>query len=159
MIIVNGATDWEIDIHPAYPEVVYNYNIIPKHLMDDYKNNNCRFLYYNEITDPHISEECRNTWRAIKDLDKKLNWYDLFRKTYPSDLNLLKDTNRLGQAIVNGEVKEYKRGMTMQEYTPWAKHILEHDNHPLLGAPMSDYLNREDVRAALNIPPEMPGWY
>lgn len=46
----------------------------------------------------------------------------------------------------------------MKEYTPWAKHIVESENHPLLGAPLSDYVNRDDVRKALNIPASMPGW-
>lgn len=40
----------------------------------------------------------------------------------------------------------------MKEYTPWAKHISHSENHPLLGATMTDYLNRDDVRTALHIP-------
>jgi carboxypeptidase C (cathepsin A) len=27
-IVGNGATNWDLDISPAYPEVVYNFNII-----------------------------------------------------------------------------------------------------------------------------------
>ena len=46
----------------------------------------------------------------------------------------------------------------MKEYTPWAKHIVESGEHPLLGAGMSDYINREDVRKALNIPPSIQSW-
>lgn len=48
--------------------------------------------------------------------------------------------------------------MTMKEYTPWAKHIPESDNHPLLGAGMSDYLNNADVRKALHIPDNIQVW-
>jgi len=60
--------------------------------------------------------------------------------------------------IINGEEKFYKAGMTMKEYTPWAKHIVESPNHPLLGAYLAEYINRADVRRALNIPDEMPAW-
>jgi hypothetical protein len=27
-IVGNGATDWEIDISPSFPEVMYNFNLI-----------------------------------------------------------------------------------------------------------------------------------
>lgn len=35
-MIANGATNWDIDISPAYPEVVYNFHIIPKDLIDKF---------------------------------------------------------------------------------------------------------------------------
>jgi hypothetical protein len=28
-IVANGATDWEVDVSPSFPEVVFNFNIIP----------------------------------------------------------------------------------------------------------------------------------
>ena len=40
-IVGNGATDWEVDISTSFPEVVFNFNIIPKTLLDTYRNNNC----------------------------------------------------------------------------------------------------------------------
>jgi len=65
-----------------------------------------------------------------------------------------------GEAIVGGEVKRYQRGVRFEQYTPWIK------NHPILksaakatfGDPMGDYLNRADVRAALNIPQSVQAW-
>jgi hypothetical protein len=48
--------------------------------------------------------------------------------------------------------------MTMKEYTPWAKHITESPHHPLLGAYLSEYVNRPDVRAALHIPDHIQAW-
>lgn len=60
--------------------------------------------------------------------------------------------------MINGEEKFYKAGMTMDEYTPWAKHISPHKSHPLLGAYLSEYMNRPDVRKALNIPDRIQGW-
>ncbi len=61
--------------------------------------------------------------------------------------------------MVNGEEKTYKAGYTMSQYTPWLKPILRNEeSHPLLGSYLSSYTNREDVRAALNIPTSLPGW-
>jgi len=46
----------------------------------------------------------------------------------------------------------------MKEYTPWAKHISESPHHPLLGAYLSEYVNRPDVRSALHIPDHIQAW-
>jgi len=35
-LVANGATNWDLDISPAYPEVVYNFNIIDKTLLDTF---------------------------------------------------------------------------------------------------------------------------
>lgn len=103
---------------------------------------------------------CSETWDKINSLAAGLNWYDLYRKVYP-DGGLLKSAtseNRLKSVMVDGEEKTYKSGYTMKEYTPWAKHIEDNAAHPLLGDYMSDYVNRPDVRKALNIPTSAPGW-
>lgn len=60
-----------------------------------------------------------------------------------------------GEALVNGEIKRYQRGVRLEQYTPWLKeHLLfkEVASKISFGDPMGDYLNRADVRAALNIP-------
>jgi len=68
----------------------------------------------------------------------------------------------MGSVEINGETKHYKRGMTMEEYTPWAKHILrsqqENDDPIILGDFVTDYMNRADVREALHIPDSAPAW-
>ena len=46
----------------------------------------------------------------------------------------------------------------MKEYTPWAQHIQESPDHPLLGSYMTDYVNRYDVRKALHIPDSIQAW-
>lgn len=52
--------------------------------------------------------------------------------------------------MINNEKKTYKRGYTIDEYTPWInKSGLQ---SPLLGDYVSDYANRADVRKAMNIP-------
>lgn len=35
-MVGNGATDWDLDISPAFPEVVYNFNLIPQALLANY---------------------------------------------------------------------------------------------------------------------------
>jgi len=46
----------------------------------------------------------------------------------------------------------------MHEYTPWAKHVLKSSPGPVMQAGVSGYLNRQDVRKALNIPDSMDTW-
>jgi hypothetical protein len=48
------------------------------------------------------SKLCNDTWEKINELAGDLNWYDLFRKTYPESM-LLKSVNRLGTTIIGGE--------------------------------------------------------
>lgn len=128
-------------------------------MLNTFQTNNCHY-YFNDLKVFNNTQICNDTWSAINTLAGGLNWYDLFRRTYPDDiaLPLLKDANRLGESIVDGETKTYVRGMTMKEYTPWAKHIPLSENDPVLGGAFSDYLNRPDVRKALNIPTTLQGW-
>lgn len=155
-IVGNGATNWDIDISPAYPEVVYNFNIIPKTLLKTFQENDCHY-YFNDLKKYPNSQLCNDTWDKIQQLGSGLNWYDLYRKVYPDGgllgkrakearLPLLKGSNRVQSVNINGEEKTYKVGMTMKEYTPWAKHISDHKDHPLLGAYLTEYVNRADVR-------------
>jgi hypothetical protein len=83
-LVGNGATDWDIDINPAYPEVVFNFNLIPQSLKDTFLNNNCHY-YFNDLKTYNNSKLCNDTWDKINNLTEGagLNWYDLFRKTYP----------------------------------------------------------------------------
>lgn len=47
-IVGNGATNWEVDISKSFPEVVFNFNIVPKSLLDTYRNNDCQ-NYFNDL--------------------------------------------------------------------------------------------------------------
>ena len=158
-LVGNGATNWEVDISRSFPEVMYNFNLIPKSLLDTYNNNDC-VNYFNDLKPPTNTSVCGDAWNQINDLWDGLNWYDLFRKVVP-DSGLLKQSasaeDRMRTVKVGGENKTYKAGYTFQEYAPWiAKHIpkplLEQSSHPLLGDYLADYANRPDVRRALNIP-------
>jgi Serine carboxypeptidase len=164
-MVGNGATNWEVDISPSFPDVMYNFNLIPKSLLDTYKNNDC-VNYFNDLKPPSNSTVCVDAWNQINDLWDGLNWYDLFRKVVP-DSGLLKqsasDEDRMRTVEVGGENKTYKAGYTFQEYAPWiSKHIpkqlLKESSHPLLGDYLADYANRPDVRRALNIPDHVQAW-
>lgn len=70
--------------------------------------------------------------------------------------------DRIGSSIVGGEVKYYKKGATVREYTPWMVDILG-DDHPsldvnILGDFVSDWLNNDTTRADLNIPVGTQAW-
>ena len=166
-IVGNGATNWDVDISPAYPEVVYNFHIINKELLDTFQKDGCHY-YFNDVKTYNNSKECNDTWDKINSLASDLNWYDLFRRVYPDNgllagkpegkVPLLKGSNRLQSVNINGEEKTYKAGMTMKEYTPWAEHISENMSHPLLGAYLTEYVNRPDVRQALHIPDSVQAW-
>ena len=159
-LVGNGATNWDVDISPSYPPVVYNFNLIPRTLLDTFENNDCHY-YFNDVKSFNNSKLCEDTWNEINSLTTDvLNWYDLFRKVYPEDGFALKSNsaNRLKTVNINGVDKTYKSGMTCNEYTPWVSYIPKSENHPLLGAYMSDYMNRLDVRRALHIPDSIPAW-
>lgn len=59
--------------------------------------------------------------------------------------------------MVEGQLKTYRKGMTMGEYTPWANKLITESKH-ILGDYTGDYMNREDVRAALHIPADVQAW-
>lgn len=57
-------------------------------------------------------------------------------------------------------MREYLRGMTMSEYTPWAVNPFKgrEEEEPILGDYLTDYMNRVDVRASFNIPESVQTW-
>lgn len=83
-MVGNGATNWDIDISPAYPEVVANFNIIPQSLLDTFESNNCHY-YFNDVKTFNNTKLCNDTWDKINTLAGNLNWYDLYRRVYPDD--------------------------------------------------------------------------
>lgn len=84
-IVGNGATDWDMDISPSFPDVVYNFNIIPPRLIKNYTENQCTY-YFRDVRSPNPDNAiCKDLWNQINKLWQGLNWYDLFRKTYPQN--------------------------------------------------------------------------
>lgn len=67
----------------------------------------------------------------------------------------------MSYAMVDGVKKEYRRGWTMSEYTPFARHLTKGsnpDNEPVLGNYVVDYMNTQELRDALHIPSELPAF-
>ena len=90
------------------------------------------------------------------DLSGQLNWYDLYRHNY--DLPLT-PAERMGETVIDGKRRTYKRGMTQAEYTPFATTITNTKSAQVVnGDFLTDYMNREDVRAAFNIPSDVQTW-
>lgn len=102
-MVGNGATDWDLDINPAFPEVVFNFNLIPKHLLDTFATSDCHY-YFNDLKVYNNSKLCNDTWNAINQLTGDLNWYDLFRKTYPGGplLEATSEEERIGYTEIDG---------------------------------------------------------
>lgn len=160
-IVANGATDWDLDISPSFPDVVYNFNLIPPRVLKNYTTNGCTF-YFRDVKPPTPNNTiCNELWDQINDLWQGLNWYDLFRKVYPqsAQVSATDDKSRTKTVIIGGEEKTYKVGFTFQEYTSWlGKMPLYQAAQPVLGTFLSDYVNRPDVRKALNIPDSTQAW-
>jgi hypothetical protein len=132
-------------------------------LLDSHIANDCHVYgdpTFGDGNSPSLA--CTKTWAQIEYLMKDLNIYDLYRYKYPVSLlersEKIRNEGRMGSSIVGGEVKTYKRGMTMSEYTPWLNRGKINENEPILGDYFTDYMNREDVRAAFNIPTSVQAW-
>jgi hypothetical protein len=134
--------------------------LIPRSLIKTYKDNNCT-AYFRDVKNQTNTTICKTSWDQINQYWQGLNWYDLFRKVYPqtAQTSAIDDVGREKTVIIDGQEKTYKSGFTFQEYTSWLNHMpMYAAQQPVLGTFLSDYINREDVRRALNIPSYVQGW-
>lgn len=169
IIVGNGATHWDYDVSPSFPETVFNFNMISRKHIEYFRENDCAY-FFNDFKNHTGSEGCNAVWDAINIVTGDMNWYDLYRKNYDAlgsssieqsdSMPLVGKSNplRMASTMVNGEEKPYKRGYTMSEYTPWVKHFgnSKPENEVVYGDFMTDYMNTQDVRDALNIPSYLP---
>ena len=142
-MVGNGATNWDFDVSPSFPETIYNFNLIPQSLLDNYNDNYC-VEYFNGFrptngTDPAT---CDSLMDNMATLTEDLNWYDVYRIPNPLTKTLkATDKERYGTVNINGEEKTYKRGYTQAEYTPWIKNHPMAQSQMVFGDYVSDYLN------------------
>jgi hypothetical protein len=150
-MVGNGATNWEFDVWPAFPDTVFNFDMIPKEWLDTYKANNCYYCFNDECgTNDDLSQICSDTLDSIIEFTGEYNWYDLYRPVYNTDTIILEEHERKATVVIDGEEKEYMRGYTMGEYTPWMKHLS--NEKKVFGDYVSTYMNQPELRTALNIP-------
>lgn len=145
-MVGNGATNWDYDVWPSYPQTVRWFNIIPPSLLTEYENAECfqYYFFYDQYTTKTPTAQCQALSAQIMNLTSGLNWYDVYRPVYDSGIVAKQDdlrANRYGTTIIDGEERTYKKGWTMQEYTPWVKHIMMEENPIILGDFLSDYMN------------------
>mmetsp|Transcript_556 Transcript_556/g.1068 ORF Transcript_556/g.1068 Transcript_556/m.1068 type:complete len:311 (-) Transcript_556:269-1201(-) len=149
-LVGNGATKWDYDVSPSFPDTLYGFNLIPSSQIQYFRDNNCTF-FFNDFRNPPGPAECETVFTAMQDMVSDLNWYDLYQ---PADASPLQAEQRYGKAVVNGTERTYRRGYTMAEYTPWLKHNFKEESafyQTRFGDEMTDWINQEDVRKALHI--------
>ena len=108
-MVGNGATNWSYDVWPSFPQTLANFQVIQQSLLDDLEKHNCQ-AYFHNVRPHSTSAECEAMAKRVMDLSGSLNWYDLYRKNY--DLQATTPINRMGETLIDGEVRTYKRGMT-----------------------------------------------
>ena len=108
-MVGNGATNWDFDVSPSFPQIAYDFNLIPMALYKNYTESGCK-VYFNDFIPPDGPMYCNELWDNITDLTSGLNWYDLYRPVYPN--GGLTEEERIGKVMINGTEKTYKIGYT-----------------------------------------------
>ena len=157
-LVGNGATNWDYDVSPSFPSIAYNFNLIPKALYTNYTESGCK-VYFNDFIPHDGPTYCDELWDKITTLTDGLNWYDLYRPVYPDGGLAMTKEERIGKTFIDGVEREYIKGFTHREYTPWLKNVIpEKEREVVLGGAVSDYLNTAEVRNALHIPAYVQTW-
>jgi hypothetical protein len=157
MMVGNGATDWNFDVSPSFPEAVHGFNIIPKKLLDQYNELGCK-VYFNDFKKHDGPDACDELWDSIGTYAKHLNWYDLMRpnKFDPNSTLMSYSPERYRTTEINGKNVTYKRGYTFSEMFSW------HKTHPgvalgkqfgevVKAGDLTDYMNNQSVRTAFHV--------
>lgn len=84
-MVGNGLANWNVDSMPSFPQTTFNFNLIPRRLLEQYETNDCH-MYLDDIFPSTKTPICQDAFKQIGDLTGSLNWYDLYRKVYPSAL-------------------------------------------------------------------------
>jgi hypothetical protein len=80
MMVGNGATNWQYDASPSYPDTVVNFNIAPKRYLNEYHQLGCIYYFENLDWKPVGPQpRCEELWLEFNKLAGDLNWYDLYR--------------------------------------------------------------------------------
>lgn len=63
-MVGNGATDWDVDVSPSFPETVFNFNLIPRKYLQFFEDNDCIY-YFNDFRNHSGPATCDPVWDAI----------------------------------------------------------------------------------------------
>lgn len=146
IIVANPATHWWYDTTPSYLPFAYMHNLMSKSTWDTLQENDCVW-YFRNIFPGSTSTKCLTAYAKFQKDTARINWYDIYRDVYDGPVG----KPQLASTEIAGETDYYQRGFTMSQYTPWLEDILPEDQ-PILGDYMTTYMNKPEVRAALNIP-------
>jgi carboxypeptidase C (cathepsin A) len=114
-MVGNGATNWEYDVSPSFPQTVRWFNIITPQLLAQYEANNCAFYFYETYDPTPPTQTCVDLWDEINSFSANLNWYDLYRPTLPESIlnkQISLKADRIGRTIIDGKERTYKKGYT-----------------------------------------------
>eukprot|EP00343_Euplotes_focardii_P006726 CAMPEP_0205821030 /NCGR_PEP_ID=MMETSP0206-20130828/4631_1 /ASSEMBLY_ACC=CAM_ASM_000279 /TAXON_ID=36767 /ORGANISM="Euplotes focardii, Strain TN1" /LENGTH=452 /DNA_ID=CAMNT_0053116205 /DNA_START=42 /DNA_END=1400 /DNA_ORIENTATION=+ len=145
----NGATDWKYDTTPSWLPMAYNHQLMDTELHNTFVDNGCEW-YFRDVLPGSDSKVCLDALQQFNKLTSRINWYDIYRDVFDGGLS----KQSIGETVIKGEKRQYKRGYKLTDYAPWLKTFYG-DNAPVLGDFVSDYLNRGDVRDALHIRDEI----
>jgi cathepsin A (carboxypeptidase C) len=145
IIVGNGVTNYTYDTSPAYVGMGFWHALYDTSIHDKIEELGCSFANLDQE-----NPACAQLRRDFYKLVSKVNVYDVYRHCwYPNE------TERVGSAMIKGELKTYKKGMTAKQYTPFLfrnnEDILEEDVPCVYAKGTSEFFNREDVRDAFNV--------
>jgi carboxypeptidase C (cathepsin A) len=138
----NGVTNYKYDCTPAYVEMAYWHSLYNDELYEAFKSNNCDF---SGTRLQNATPTCLNLLGQFEDLVSEVNVYDIFGICYGPEPN---------PQMYNAKKENV---YTAADYTPFLQRSNRANMLPActFGNPILDYLNRSDVREALNIPSDI----
>jgi carboxypeptidase C (cathepsin A) len=141
----NGVTNYKYDCTPAYVEMAYWHSLYNDELYEAFKSNNCDF---SGTRLQNATPTCLNLLGQFEDLVSEVNVYDIFGICYGPEPN---------PQMYNAKKENV---YTAADYTPFLQRSNRANMLPActFGNPILDYLNRSDVRDALNIPSNIQAW-
>ena len=185
MYIVNGVTNWKYDAFPGMMEMAHTHFLISEEQYQQLKDPDCNYGFAMDmygILDLLMSQPTKcaeNLLEFLKvfageDHKGQINIYDMYADCYHEDVS--SQTDLLGLTMVGGHLKGYKKYSTFEDMTPWLSlkglqqkmrsksgdilNLSEDNGQPVCtyGRPLTEYLNRGDVRKALHIPDDIQAW-
>jgi serine carboxypeptidase-like clade 2 len=164
MMVGNGCTNWKYDTFPAFFEMSYWHSLIQPELYEKYLELGCDFSELEWDVIP--TGECGTILEKFSEAVADVNIYDIFGTCY--GLSQEEEATR-GRGLMEVENKS-KGSFTAADYTPWAfpkfknksgfgpETVVKETPPCVYGGPLTDYLNRGDVKQALHIPDSIQAW-